>query len=382
MPPPLHDLAIVGVGGMGSAAFWAATRRGLSVVALDQFGPAHDRGSSHGQTRIIRAAYFEHPSYVPMAQRSFQLWDEIARRSGKQLLCRSGLLQVGPPDSAVIEGVRTSARQYSLAVEELSPGQIEARWPAFRIEPDQVGLFESGAGYLRVEWCCAAQIRLARDAGGKYHGNSAVSAWRIEDDGAVRLETGAGIFRARQAIFAGGPWSARLLSELELPLQVVRKQQHWLQVDRADIHAAAGFCCFLFDTPSGCFYGFPAIDHLGMKFAEHSGGEPVGDPDALERGLDSAEWARTEAFIQRAFRFGRTRLTHHSACMYTRSPDEHFLIDLHPKYPQIALVAGLSGHGFKFAPVIGEQLVDLLQGTPQPDCEFLRLGRLKTGGAA
>ncbi|MFN5707262.1 MAG: FAD-dependent oxidoreductase, partial [Planctomycetota bacterium] len=159
MPPAIHDLAIVGVGGMGSAAFWAAAERGLNVLALEQFGPAHDRGSSHGQTRIIRAAYFEHPSYVPMAQRSFQLWDEISARSRRPLLRRCGLLQAGPPDSAVIAGVRASAQQYALDVEELSPEEIEARWPVFKIEPGQVGLFESGAGYLRVEWCCAAMIR-------------------------------------------------------------------------------------------------------------------------------------------------------------------------------------------------------------------------------
>lgn len=378
MPTPIHDLAIVGVGGMGSAAFWAATERGLNVIALEQFGPAHDRGSSHGQTRIIRAAYFEHPSYVPLAQRSFRLWDEISARGRQPLIHRNGLLQVGHPDSPVIAGVRTSARQYSLAVDELLPEEIEARWPAFRIRPDQVGLFESGAGYLRVEWCCAAMIRAAKDKGGEYHADTAVQSWRVEADGTVRLETASGAFRARQAIFAGGPWSAPLLAELHLPLQVVRKQQHWVQVDRADIQAAAGFCCFLFDTPEGCFYGFPAIDHLGMKFAEHSGGSPVAEPSQLDRELDADDWARTSAFIERAFRFGRTRLTHHSACMYTRSPDEHFLIDLHPEHPQIAFVAGLSGHGFKFAPVIGQQLVDLLAGHPDPDCEFLRLDRFRS----
>lgn len=378
MATPIHDLAIVGVGGMGSAAFWAATRRGLNVVALEQFGPAHDRGSSHGQTRIIRAAYFEHPSYVPLAQRSFQLWDEISARGRKPLLHRSGLLQVGHPESAVIEGVRLSAKQFSLSVDELLPAEIEARWPAFRIQPDQIGLFESGAGYLRVEWCCAAMIRQAIDNGGDYHADTPVQSWQVEADGTVRLETTGGEFRARQAIFAGGPWSGQLLAELQLPLQVVRKQQHWVQVDRADIHTAAGFCCFLFDTPEGCFYGFPAIDHLGMKFAEHSGGSPVADPSQLDRALDASDWERTAGFIERAFRFGRTRLTHHSACMYTRSPDEHFLIDLHPEHPQVAFVAGLSGHGFKFAPVIGEQLVDLLAGSPDPDCEFLRLDRIRS----
>ncbi len=376
MASQVYDLAIVGVGGMGSAAFLAAARQGLNVIALEQFGPAHDRGSSHGQTRIIRSAYFEHPSYVPMALRSFERWDEISRQAGRQLIQRTGLLQVGTLDSPVIAGVRQSARTYAIPVEELSPEVIEARWPAFRVSAEQIGLFEPGAGLLRVEWCCAAQIRLAKEAGGKFGSRTHVRAWNVGDDGTVQLETNQGQVLARQAIFAGGPWSAHLLADLALPLQVVRKQQQWVQVDRPDIHLAAGFCCFLFDTPSGCYYGFPAIDHLGMKVAEHSGGEPVADPTELDRNLNEQEWQRTSQFLREHFRFGRTRLVHHSACMYTRSPDEHFLIDQHPQYSQIAFVAGLSGHGFKFAPVIGEHLVGLLNGQPDPHCEFLRLRRL------
>lgn len=376
MASRVYDLAIVGVGGMGSAALLAAATRGIDVIGIEQFGPAHDRGSSHGQTRIIRAAYFEHPSYVPMALRSFDLWEQIERKIGKKLLKRTGLLQVGPPDSSVIQGVQQSAQEYSLAVERLSPEEIEARWPVFRIAPDQIGLFEAGAGYLRVEWCCAAMIRLAKDAGASYQSRTRVDNWRIADDGTVEIVTEKEVVRARRAIFAGGPWSSGLLRHLQLPLEVVRKQQHWIQTDRADTHEAAGFCCFLFDTPRGCFYGFPTIDHLGMKFAEHSGGDPVADPSELNRELVQADWERTAGFISEAFRFGRTRLVHHSACMYTRSPDEHFMIDVHPQYPQIALVAGLSGHGFKFAPVIGEQLVGLLFGGANPDCEFLRLSRL------
>ncbi|MFM7562144.1 MAG: N-methyl-L-tryptophan oxidase [Planctomycetota bacterium] len=372
----IHELAIVGVGGMGSAALWAAAARGIDVVGIEQFGPAHDRGSSHGQTRIIRAAYFEHTSYVPMALRSFGLWEQIEQKSRKKLLKRTGLLQVGPPDSSVIQGVQQSAQEYSLAVERLSPEEIEARWPVFRIAPGQIGLFEAGAGYLRVEWCCAAMIRLAKDAGATYQSRSRVDNWRVADDGTVEIVLENEVIRARRAIFAGGPWSSSLLRELRLPLEVVRKQQHWIQTDRADTHEASGFCCFLFDTPSGCFYGFPTIDHLGMKFAEHSGGDPVANPSELNRELVQADWDRTAGFIAEAFRFSRTRLVHHSACMYTRSPDEHFMIDVHPQYPQIAMVAGLSGHGFKFAPVIGEHLVGLLFGGANPDCEFLKLNRL------
>lgn len=360
---------------MGSAALWAAAQAGLRTIGLEQFGPAHDRGSSHGQTRIIRTAYFEHPSYVPLAQQSFQLWREIESASGVRLLTPTGLLQVGLPDSPVIQGVQASARQFGLPVAVLEQAEIERRWPAFRISPQQLGLFEESAGYLRVELCCAHLIRLAKQAGAEYRSGCRVTDWKVDDAGCLRLTTEDYSIRARQAIFAGGAWSRQLLADLNLPLEIVRKQQHWFQVDRADIQAAAGFCCFLFDTPSGTFYGFPAIDRLGMKVAEHTGGEPVGDPSGLNRELNGPDLQRVERFLSENFRLGRTRLTHFSPCMYTRSPDEHFLIDRHPRFPQIAWVAGLSGHGFKFAPVIGKQLVGLLIGDSNPDCEFLRLSR-------
>jgi sarcosine oxidase len=372
----IFDLAILGVGGMGSAALWSAARQGLRVIGLEQFGPGHDRGSSHGQTRIIRTAYFEHPSYVPMAQRSFALWREIERLSGAELLRETGLLQVGMPESPVIRGVLHSASKYGLPVSVIAPKDIERRWPAMRVPVEMCGVFEVNAGYLRVEQCCAQLIRLARELGADYRSNTLVKSWHITDGGLVQIETDREPIVARKAVISGGPWASILLSELRLDLHVVRKQQQWFQVDRADTHVANGFCCFLFETDAGCFYGFPAIDRMGMKFAEHTGGQPVSDPYLVDREVNQVDLARVENFMSEYFRFGRTRLTHSSVCMYTKSVDEHFIVDCHPRFPQISFVAGLSGHGFKFAPVLADHLVGLVHGQPDPNCEFLSLKRL------
>ncbi len=376
----IHDLIVIGAGGVGSAVLRSAATRGWDVVGLEQFGAAHDRGSSHGQTRIIRAAYFEHPNYVPMALRSFEMWHELQVTWKLPIFNRSGLVQLGSPDSAVIKGVLRSANDHQLTIERMTANEVEQRWPAFRVAPTMVGVFESGAGILRVENAVAHTLAQAKAAGAKLHTNSRVVDWQVDDAGVVHVQTTTAKWVARQLVVAAGPWAQRWLKfpdELQsrCPLLVRRKQQNWFHVDRADVHVAAGFPCFLVDDPNGCFYGFPEIDRLGMKIAEHSGGQSVDDPDALDRRENETDVRRAQCFAETYFRFGRMRLSHSSTCMYTMSPDENFVVDLHPNFPQVAMIAGLSGHGFKFAPVLGEQAIRLLEGNGIRECDFLRLNR-------
>ncbi len=376
-----YDCIVIGFGGVGSAALWEAAKRGWSVLGIDQFGPAHDRGSSHGHTRIIRRAYFEHPSYVPLVERSFELWDELTRRHRtalevKPLLIPTGLLQVGHPESEVIRGVQASAAQYDLQVETFSPAQIEQRLPIFNIPPDHIGLFEPAAGILRVELCVAAMIGQATKLGADIVSDSAVIGWDVRDDNMVIVETTTGRFQSRRLVIAGGPWSSRLLPDLNLPLRVLRKQQHWFQIDRVDQKLVNQFPAFLFEQDNGdVFYGIPEIDYLGMKVAEHSGGEIVDDPNRLDLELNEPELKRVEGFLKQHLRFGHHRLVHYSECLYTMSPDGHFIVDRYPGLKQVSFAAGLSGHGFKFAPVLGRYLIDLLEDALDPDFEFLKYGR-------
>ena len=379
-----YDCIVIGFGGVGSAALWEAAKRGWSVLGIDQFGTAHDQGSSHGHTRIIRRAYFEHPSYVPLVARAYELWDELTRRHRtapevKPLLIPTGLLQVGHPESDVIRGVQASAIQFELPVETFSPAQIEQRLPIFNIPPEHVGLFEPAAGILRVELCVAAMIGQATKLGAEIVADTAVLGWDVDDQGTVAVRTTIGRFQSSRLVIAGGPWSARLMPDLNLSLRVLRKQQHWFQLDRVDQKLVNQFPAFLFEQDDkAVFYGIPEIDYLGMKVAEHSGGEIVEDPAHVDRELNDLELKRVEGFLKQHLRFGHHRLVHYSACMYTMSPDGHFIVDRYPGQERVSFAAGLSGHGFKFAPVLGRYLIDLLEAGHDPEFEFLKYGRWLT----
>jgi sarcosine oxidase len=358
-----YDAIILGTGGVGSAAALHLARRGASVLGLDRFPAGHDRGSSHGETRIIRQAYFEHTNYVPLLLRAYELWRELEQAAGEPLLQQVGLLQIGPAQGAVISGVLASAREHHLAVELLSPAEISQRFPAFRVPAGMVGVFEPTAGYLRVERCVLAHLAAARQHGAEFR-TAAVRSFRPEGSGvAVQLESGE-VLHAGRLVVTAGPWAPQLLASLGIPLTIRRKHVCWFRSSAESLAATAGCPTFLYELTGGVFYGFPGIDSLGLKVAEHSGGEPVADPLADPRQLDQADLDRVRGFVDGHLAGGAAELVRHSVCFYTMSPDEHFLVDRHPEMPQVVFAAGLSGHGFKFTSVLGEALADLtLDGT-------------------
>ncbi len=375
----VYDCIVIGVGGIGSGALWEAAKRKWSVLGIEQFGAAHNRGSSHGQTRIIRRAYFEHPNYVPLVERSFELWDELTKRHRtapevKPLLIPSGLLQVGHPESELIQGIQASAKRFDLPIETFTPAEIEERLPIFRIPNDHVGLYESNAGILCVERCVAAMIQQALKQGAEMMAETNVTHWDADSSGVFTVYTDRGSFSTERLVIAGGAWSQRLLPTLNQSLTVLRKQQHWFQIDRTEQKLINRFPVFLFEQSNGdIFYGVPEIDYLGMKVCQHNGGEVVTDPATLSHELDASELQRTEQFMQNHFRYTHHRLVHHSNCMYTMSADSHFIIDQHPDQERLSFAAGMSGHGFKFAPLIGKYLIELLVGAQDPLFEFLKI---------
>jgi sarcosine oxidase len=372
-PSPEFDCIVLGLGGVGSAALYDASARGWKVLGIDRFGIAHARGSSHGQTRIIRTAYFEHPNYVPLAKRAFQMWDELQRGCHENLITRTGLIQVGDPDGEVIRGVQHSALQHGLEIETLTAREVAERFPVFKEPTGRVGIYEREAGFLRVERCVANFVAKARELGASISTDDAVVGWRVNDNETVEVHTASGKrHTSRRLIIAAGAWSEPLLG-LPLQLEVVRKQQLWFAFEPLGQSLQAGFACFLFDTEHGVHYGFPEIDSMGMKIAKHDGGQPVTDPTQVDRELDQADLAGTLEFIKDHFRFAQHRLIHDSVCMYTKSRDEHFLIDYHPEYRQVVFAAGLSGHGFKFTPVIGRRLIEMLEHQPDELFDFFKL---------
>ena len=374
---PGFDVIIVGGGGIGSAAACHLARRGARVTVLDRFPIAHSHGSSHGQTRLIRLAYFEHPDYVPLLRRSYELWRDLEAATGRTLLVENGLLMAGPPDGEVIAGAIRSAELHDLSVERLTANDAMRRFPAFSLPEDWSAVHEPRGGHLFVEACVRAQADEAIRAGARFETDVTVVGWRADGRETV-VETDRGDFRSARLVLAPGAWAGGLLRLPATTLTVLRKSLFWYRprADAAATFTADRLPCFAFDMPEGFFYGFPAVDGRGVKVAEHTGGRRVNDPLAIDRAIDADERQKIENALARRIPSLGHDLEDHAVCLYTMSPDRHFLVGLHPDHDTVAIAAGFSGHGFKFAPVIGESLADLaLQGRTDHPVDFLSPAR-------
>jgi monomeric sarcosine oxidase len=370
-----YDAIVLGAGGaVGSAALWHLAQRGVRVLGLDRFVPPHDQGSSHGQTRVIRQAYFEHADYTPLLQESYRLWEQLASRVGNQLYHEVGVLQVGPADGKVVPGVLQAAKEHELKVDRITPAAIRQRWPGFRVPDDLVGVFEQQAGYLMVEECVKAQVEVAKMEGAELRCPVEVQGWNADEP--IQVHTSVGEFLTSRLIVAAGAWAGPMLGDLGVPMKVRRKSLFWYEVEDKLYGAGNSFPTFFFELPEGMFYGFPQLDDRGVKLAEHTGGKLVADPLQLDRSLHRDEQDRIETFLQQHLPRVSSRNTDHVVCMYTMSPDEHFIVDHHPSCPGVVFAAGLSGHGFKFAAVLGKVLADMsLQGGTDLTIDFLSLKR-------
>ncbi len=370
-----YDAIVLGVGGVGSAALYHLARRGARVLGIDRFQPGHDRGSSHGHTRLIRQAYFEHPNYVPMVMRAFQLWHELEQQSGESLYNQVGLLQIGLPTGEVLSGVRISARMHGLEIQELSAREAAAGFPGFLVPQSCEAIFEHRAGYLLVERCVLAHVAQATRLGAKLQLGEVVRDWRAEGGGVV-VQTDRATYTAERLIICAGAWACQVLDELGIRFEVRRKPLYWWQTRGDSYRADRGCPGFLYQLPHGCFYGFPQIDPRGIKVAEHTGGPIVQDPLTVARDIDSKDQERVAGFVAEYLSEATTHCSDHTVCMYTMTTDGHFVVDRHPEHPHVALAAGLSGHGFKFTCVLGEVLSQLaLDGRVDLPIEFLSANR-------
>ncbi len=383
------DVIVLGVGGVGSAVLDQLAQRGVRAVGIDRFQPPHDRGSTHGQTRVIRQAYFEHPGYVPLLAESYQLWRSLEQRTGKSLFQQVGLIEIGPADGVVVPGVLRAAAEHSLTVHSLTAKEIVGCWPGLRAAADVTGVFEPAAGYLLVEDCVTAHLAAAQAAGAKLIVDTVAHGWTATER-EVRLQTDRGEFVADRLVITAGPWAAQVLNDVNIPLTVRRKSLFWFAADKSEYDTSADFPVFLFEVPNGSttsteeysmnsvFYGFPKIDDRGVKFAEHSGGRTVEDPLDVDRAIDLNELERLNDVRSKWLPGVSDRVTDHAVCLYTMSPDEHFIVDRHPEYANVVFAAGLSGHGFKFAPALGKGLADLaMNGRTELPIGFLSLERFR-----
>lgn len=354
-----YDVIVLGLGAMGSAAAYQLATRGKRVLGLEQFTPAHDRGSSHGQTRIIREAYAEDPAYVPLVQRAYERWRSLERESGADLLRVTGGLMLGQPDVPFMLGAIRSAQQHQLPHEILSAAEIRRRFPVFAPQDDEIGVLEPRAGFLRPEACVRAHLELAARRGAELHFEEPAESWRADGDG-VEVETARGRYRAERLIITAGPWAGALIGELAPHLRVERLPVFWFEPrESAAAWEPERMPIWIWERrDSPILYGFPRVDGL-VKTAIHHTRDWTA-PDAINRAVGEEEIAAFRRLIARFLPGLDVPPAQTGVCMYTNSPDEHFIIDRHPSHPQVAVAAGFSGHGFKFSSVVGELLADLI----------------------
>ena len=344
---------------MGSAGAWQLARRGMRVLALDRFTPPHTFGSSHGESRIIREAYFEHPVYVPMVRRAYQLWRELENESDATLLRETGGVMIGKPDSDLVKGARYSAELHGLRHEMLTAGDVRDRFPALHPESDMVAVWEPRAGVLSADECITAQLVQARRHGAELRYDEPMLRWETEVSG-IRVLTTQGEYRARQLIVTAGAWISALFPDL--PLRIERQVLFWFDEAGASEMFTSQRCpVHLWQFDGRCFfYGFPNLGS-GVKLAFHHGGQ-ITTVDAAPRQVQPGEAEEIRSALRRFVPAVDGVPLATTVCLYTNMPDEHFLIDRHPQHAQVLIASACSGHGFKFAPVIGEMLADLVQG--------------------
>lgn len=360
----VYDAIIIGLGGMGSATAYNLALKGKKVLGLEQFGLAHDLGSSHGNSRIIRQAYWEGTDYVPMLLRAYELWNQIQLDSGKPLLQITGGIFLGQENSRVVKGSITSAEKYNIPHKILSSKDISTLFPPFKVREDYVALYEEQAGILAPELAISAFLNQAAKLGAHIHFNEPVEDFKILSAGnSVDVITAKDTYSASRLIITAGPWTERLLAEVGVFLKVQRTLMHWFQPKSAINQFGKGsFPIFLYEEDDGTIlYGVPAdnpsID--GVKISFHNRQAQPCNLNTITRQVKPEEIQEIRTHFRCFLPSLNGKHLRSKTCMYTMSPDEHFIIDRHPQYDQIVFATGFSGHGYKFASVIGEILAEI-----------------------
>jgi sarcosine oxidase len=361
--PRTSDVLVLGLGAMGSAAAAHLAAAGLRVAAFDAFTPPHTHGSSHGRTRIFRQAYFEDPGYVHLLLRARELWSQLEHDTGTHLFHPTGALMIGPATGKLVAGSAASARQFNLPHEMLSAAELRRRWPAFHVPGDTVALFEHNAGYLTPERCIEQHLAQAARRGAGLHYNEPVLAWKPTTTG-VSVTTSRGTWTAAHLVLTAGPWTPQLLADLNLPLRVTRQVIFWFEPSASiETFREDRFPIYMIETAphEPMLYGFPLTGPVseGLKIAEH-GSDIDCTPETAPRDLRPEDERQIRRRLAATIPSLAGRLMHAETCLYTMTPDENFILGAHPQHPAVVLAAGFSGHGFKFAPVIGELLCGLV----------------------
>jgi N-methyl-L-tryptophan oxidase len=369
------DVIIIGAGSVGMASGYFLAKQGTKTLLIDAWDPPHTNGSHHGDTRIIRHAYGEGKEYIPLALRAQQLWNELANETGEKVFEPTGVLAVGAPESPFIKEMMAGAKNHSLPLHVLQAKEISRRWPGITIPEEYIGCLEPQAGVLFSEVCIRTYRERAVSFGAVLKTGTPVLAIEREAGG-VSVRTKEDTYHGDMVVVSAGAWAGKLLADLRLPLTPVRKTVAWFKSDER-LYDSRLFPAFFFDFPTEQYYGFPSFSGGGVKVGRHDGGQKV-DPDRIDRtfGIYPEDEGDLRRFLERTMPQAAGKRLRGSVCIYTRTPDEHFIIDRHPENEQILIAAGLTGHGFKFASALGEALCQwVTAGKTDLDLSIFSLNR-------
>ncbi|MQF92189.1 MAG: N-methyl-L-tryptophan oxidase [SAR202 cluster bacterium] len=374
---PSYDAIVIGVGGMGSAAVYHLARRGLQVLGLEKHAIPHEMGSSHGYSRMIRYTLQEHPSYVPLVRRSYELWHEMEETAGEELMVTTGSIRAGAPNSPFFLNAQEACDLHSIPYEILTASEVNKRFPGYRFPEEISSVYQADGGFLLPERCIVTHVQAAERAGADVHSQETVLDWEVRGDG-VQVRTDRDTYTAGRLVVTAGPWAANLVPELAAYAVPERQVMGWFQPKRPELYAAEAFPVFGVFTEEGRYYGFPSHAVPGFKIGRAHHLLQKVDPDAIDREVHPEDEDILRQVVNRYFPLAAGKLLDGKTCMYTNTPDEHFMIGTLDGQPQVSVAAGFSGHGFKFASVIGEIMADLAQnGATEHDINLFRLDRFK-----
>jgi sarcosine oxidase len=355
----LYDVIVVGVGGMGSATVYELAKRGKRVLGLERFDIPNDQGSSHGVNRIIRLAYYEHPSYVPLLRRSYELWDEIAQRAGEKLLYTTGSIDTDAENGEVFTGSLESCRIHDIPHEVLNASETNKRFPGYNLPSGHYSLFQPNGGFLLSERSIVSYANVAISMGAEVHAREAVLGWDVGGTGKVAVRTERGTYEAESLVITAGAWNEKLVPGLEGLAIPERQALGWFQPIDPSAFTPERFPVFNAMFEEGRYYGFPVFGIPGVKIGRYHHLDEQVDPDTIERGVTREDEEILRVAVRRYFPQADGPVMTMKTCMFTNSPDEHFIIGKVAGHPEVSFAAGFSGHGFKFCSVVGEIMADL-----------------------
>ena len=372
---PGYDAIVIGVGGMGSSTLYHLARRGLKVLGLEQFEIPHELGSSHGYSRMIRYTLQEHPSYVPLVKRAYELWHELEQNINETLVVTTGSVRAGPPDSDFYRGAIESCDLHQIPYEILNNTEVNRRFPGYQLPDDISSVYQPDGGFVLPEMCIVGHAQAAEEAGATIHTGETVLGWEIQND-SVSIRTNREVYSAARLVVTAGAWAAKLVPNVATYAIPERQVLGWFQPERPELFTPERFPVFGIWTEEGRYYGFPNYSVPGFKIGKSHHLFQKVDPDTMDREVRPEDEEVLRRFTSRYFPLAAGELLDRKTCIYTNTPDEQFMIGVLPDQPQVSVAAGFSGHGFKFASVIGEIMADLAQnGVTNYDIELFRLDR-------